>query len=188
MSIRFTGAATDDAGYPTDDWLESITSWTGTPAALTRALSETFFPYGEVTFAEGPDFASGSPEGGHVEVRLVTGGWSGNEDQVAAMRLSAFWTFWWQSSHRGGLHTFEVPADMWEKPIIEWPHRQTVEDLMQARLDALQSEADEVKARLAAVREYIDHPGNWSALDNRRRLMLGLCDGDPRAATWKGVP
>ena len=35
--------------------------------------------------------------------------------------------------------------------------------------------------RLDAAREYIDNPGNWSALDGRRRLLLAILDGkDPR--------
>lgn len=38
-------------------------------------------------------------------------------------------------------------------------------------------------ARLAAVREYVQHPGNWGALDGRQRLLLALLDGEP--INWK---
>ncbi|MBE7701245.1 hypothetical protein H9623_13160 [Oerskovia sp. Sa1BUA8] len=41
-------------------------------------------------------------------------------------------------------------------------------------------------ARLTAVREYVEHPGNWGALDGRRRLLLGLLDGEP--INWKDQP
>ncbi len=31
--------------------------------------------------------------------------------------------------------------------------------------------------RLALVREYVDHPGNWGTYDNRRHLLLAMIDG-----------
>lgn len=37
--------------------------------------------------------------------------------------------------------------------------------------------------RLAAVREYVEHPGNWGALDGRQRLLLALLDG--KHIDWK---
>jgi hypothetical protein len=36
---------------------------------------------------------------------------------------------------------------------------------------------------LDRVREYVEHPGNWGALDGRRRLLLALLDGEP--INWK---
>lgn len=38
-------------------------------------------------------------------------------------------------------------------------------------------------ARLAAVREYVEHPGNWGTYDGRRHLLLALIDGEP--INWK---
>ncbi|BDC71054.1 hypothetical protein [Prescottella equi] len=38
-------------------------------------------------------------------------------------------------------------------------------------------ENDELRAAIARTRAYVDHPGNWSALDPRRTTILGLLDG-----------
>lgn len=42
----------------------------------------------------------------------------------------------------------------------------------------LARENDELRAAIARTRAYVDHPGNWSALDVRRTTILGLLDGD----------
>lgn len=43
-------------------------------------------------------------------LHLTTGGWSGNEDVVAAMEANpVLWGACWLSSHRGGLHVFRPP-------------------------------------------------------------------------------
>lgn len=40
---------------------------------------------------------------------FFTGGWSGNESVIEAMRQNAVgWSLTWQSSHRGGKHVFSV--------------------------------------------------------------------------------
>ncbi|NKV70856.1 hypothetical protein GS941_20945 [Rhodococcus hoagii] len=39
-------------------------------------------------------------------------------------------------------------------------------------------ENDELRAAIARTRAYVDHPGNWSALDPRRTTILGLLGGD----------
>lgn len=40
--------------------------------------------------------------------RLATGGWSGNEEIVAALRKNHMvWVMCWQRSERGGLHWFK---------------------------------------------------------------------------------
>lgn len=45
---------------------------------------------------------------GFVRYRLATGGWSGNESIIYAMKDNwLFWAFWWKSSSRGGLHIFQ---------------------------------------------------------------------------------
>jgi hypothetical protein len=43
-----------------------------------------------------------------LRLRLSTGGWSGNEDIIQALRENEwFWTFFWQEERRGGHYVFE---------------------------------------------------------------------------------
>ena len=75
---RWPVKATDDIDDVTRDWL-----------AYCRAAWN--LTYGRVTEED---------DGWH----FITGGWSGNEDVIWAMRDR--WTLWlcWESSERGGLH------------------------------------------------------------------------------------
>lgn len=42
---------------------------------------------------------------------FITGGWSGNEDIISAMKDNTmFWMLMWQSSERGGKHVFCKPG------------------------------------------------------------------------------
>ena len=50
-----------------------------------------------------------------VRVSLATGGWSGNEQIIGTLDGSMFHLRFWESSHRGGLHVYEVPKGEWEK-------------------------------------------------------------------------
>jgi len=42
-------------------------------------------------------------------LELHTGGWSGNEDIIHALRLNLFWMIYWQKSVRGGHYYFKLP-------------------------------------------------------------------------------
>lgn len=38
----------------------------------------------------------------------ITGGWSGNEDVICALKENImFWMLYWKESHRGGLYKFQ---------------------------------------------------------------------------------
>ncbi len=44
-----------------------------------------------------------------LNLELHTGGWSGNEDIIEALRKNKlFWTFWWEKSERGGHFYFQI--------------------------------------------------------------------------------
>lgn len=85
----------DEGGYPTEEELTAITNW---PLTDCDGLWDEL-----VRLWHFPTYIS--QEGGMW--RLATGGWSGNEDIICALRSNhMFWMFCWQSSHRGGLHWY----------------------------------------------------------------------------------
>lgn len=51
-------------------------------------------------------------------------------------------------------------------------------ELVDSALAHLLNEIDEQNKIIERVREFVDYPGNWSALDGRRRLLLALLDGE----------
>jgi len=86
---------TDD--YPTEEELSAISRW---PIADLDGL------WNEIArLWRWPDFGLSQERG---LWRLATGGWSGNEDIIAALASNLmFWTMCWQRSERGGLHWFK---------------------------------------------------------------------------------
>lgn len=91
----------DVDGYPTGEELEYITKFD----VLKKAG-----PHVDDNFAELMAYIKArwhwpsyfTEEGGMY--RLATGGWSGNEDLLSALRSNALvHLLYWQSSHRGGL-------------------------------------------------------------------------------------
>ncbi len=48
--------------------------------------------------------------------KLSTGGWSGNEDIIDALKHNTmFWLFCWQLSQRGGYYVFQTPQQAREE-------------------------------------------------------------------------
>ena len=84
--------------YPTEEELLRIEKW---PYDDCRGLFDFIEPlwinYGRI-LRPNPDTFD-----------LATGGWSGNEDIIQAMRKNVmFWSICWQLSERGGRYVFEV--------------------------------------------------------------------------------
>ena len=110
----------DRDGYPTDETLDAITKWdVGDLTGLFRFLTAAWSEYGQYTdqLSDSEREVAGV-EGEHQLVRLVTGGWSGNESLLAALEQNtvAYWMTW-RLSALGGLHIFEVRA--WPAPKAE---------------------------------------------------------------------
>lgn len=98
----------DEHNYPTEETLETIKTWPwGEYVGLVGFLEEAVCkPYGSVCVHE----STGILNEPVLKVRFVTGGWSGNEDIIAALHANfGFWLTCWESTTRGGLWTFEVP-------------------------------------------------------------------------------
>ena len=85
----------DKDSYPTKETLEAIKSW---PGEDTRNLIEFIY-----SAWHWPDYA----ENEGAVLKLHTGGWSGNEDIVSALKENTvFWLLYWYSSKRGGHYEF----------------------------------------------------------------------------------
>lgn len=86
--------------YPNDDELRRVREWP--PTDLSGLM----------------DFVRSiwwQPDWGWNQVgenyRISTGGWSGNEELIEALKGNTmFWMLCWQSSRRGGHYEFRVPA------------------------------------------------------------------------------
>lgn len=87
--------------YPTEDELADLRDWPmQTPGECRAVLSAT----ARLWWPNPVDIDDNS------EVTLVTGGWSGNEDLIVALRDNhVFWSLCWYSSNRAGVHVFRLP-------------------------------------------------------------------------------
>lgn len=89
----------DADGYPTEETKFAIKAWDfrDAPGWLTYIRDAWNHRYGRMW-----------EEGGLL--KLATGGWSGNEAIIHAMRENyALWLLLWESSHRGGLEVLKMP-------------------------------------------------------------------------------
>lgn len=83
-------------GYPEEHELEHIAKWK-------HPYGPAYFEYIKDRWHDNGKFLE-LPDGSY---ELITGGWSGNEDIIGAMRENyIFWSLWWERSERGGYHKF----------------------------------------------------------------------------------
>ena len=94
---------------PSDEQVEAVQSFAGTPQALVELLRELWWLPETVSVEQTVDDLGGAV----VRVSFVTSGWSGNETLLSALGSTLFHGLWWQSSVRGGLSVYEVPLDWW---------------------------------------------------------------------------
>jgi len=90
----------DEDGYPEEDVLKKIREWNLVKDGyhdLIRLVQENW------KFEEFEYFAL---NGKNLE--LHTGGWSGNEDIIDALKQTDFWTAYWMKTERGGHYYFEL--------------------------------------------------------------------------------
>ena len=89
----------DSNDYPTEETIGTIAMW---PIAdpdgwLDFIRAAWNHHYGKMRYT--PNFAE-----------FATGGWSGNESIIVAMRENlVLWTLLWESSHRGGKYVLRLP-------------------------------------------------------------------------------
>jgi hypothetical protein len=91
----------DDDGYPTDEFLEKIKTWDykdGFDELLEFAMEGHIYP----------NYWSREKIDGKSVWKISTGGWSGNESIIQALKQNAiFWMVCWVQSRRGGHYIFE---------------------------------------------------------------------------------
>ena len=91
----------DEHGYPLEESLDALKDFDPikqTKADFLKLLSETWKWWK-------PECVDGD------RLRLATGGWSGNEETMTALRKNfLFHGLCWQSSHRGGLHIYDLSS------------------------------------------------------------------------------
>lgn len=100
----------DGNGYPTEAALERIDRFEGAPSELVGELRPLMEHYGVVSTEDFVDDFGGVPS---TRVTLVTGGWSGCEEVVGRLSNTLFHYAFWESSWRGGKHTYVVPEKLW---------------------------------------------------------------------------
>lgn len=98
----------DSDGYPTEESLERIEKWPHEDHAGLMAFAESIWRYADWGWrrTETTDELMKMPI---IAYDLSTGGWSGNESIIAAMKLNQFfWMFCWVQSRRGGHYIFHL--------------------------------------------------------------------------------
>jgi hypothetical protein len=87
-------------GYPTERTLRRIKQWDFNVydnSEFINYLKEAVSAYGRLWEEDGL-------------LKVATGGWSGNEDVISALKQNyMFWARFWESTHRGGLYCFRIP-------------------------------------------------------------------------------
>jgi acid stress-induced BolA-like protein IbaG/YrbA len=115
--------------YPSEETLRSISSRPAFARGECRAV---------LADAEGlwSDYGAIRLDGDRFT--FVTGGWSGNDEIIDAMRSNQiFWHQCWESTHRGGKYVFELPKESKTSMricIIESPYRARTEFELQRNL------------------------------------------------------
>lgn len=89
----------DEDGYPTEETEKEIREWDFHDFAGLMQFVQRAWHYGAEYF---------KPTTEHMW-EVSTGGWSGNESLIAAMKANTiFWALCWVSSRRGGHYEFKV--------------------------------------------------------------------------------
>jgi len=89
-------------GYPEEQELKTIKNWEYyTDFSGLMEYIKNLWKY--------PQYWKETQTDNQIKYKISTGGWSGNEDLIAAMISNRiFWAVCWLSSHRGGHYEFQV--------------------------------------------------------------------------------
>ena len=104
----------DGDGYPTDQALDRIGTFTGSAEEMADYVQSLMHNGGSKL----EDFVDDVQRPGK-RLTLVTGGWSGCESVISALHGTMFHLMFWESSFRGGKHTYTFSLPQWEMS-LEW--------------------------------------------------------------------
>lgn len=97
----------DEGGYPTEEllrWIEGYDHRETSLEEMAEILEHCWWmPDWGYRFAK--------PRNGRRTLELHTGGWSGNEDVIRALRGTLFWAFCFKKHHARGHYWFSVPVN-----------------------------------------------------------------------------
>ncbi|QOT19622.1 hypothetical protein [Paenarthrobacter sp. YJN-5] len=99
----------DDDGYPTDEALNHLRTFNGTAEEMVAYVRSLMHNGRSMLEDYTNDY--GRPE---KRLTLITGGWSGCESVIGTLSETMFHLMFWESSHRGGKHTFNFSQAQWE--------------------------------------------------------------------------
>lgn len=99
----------DSDGYPTEDTLHVIENWKWEDGGYLELAEFIKNIWHFNDWAEYRPMTEDDMGRKYRELRLATGGWSGNESIIAALNKNQMFNMLcWQSSHRGGLHIYHI--------------------------------------------------------------------------------
>ena len=97
----------DKSGYPNTEALDKIRTWDYNHAKQCFEFVKDLWSYPD--YWKVTNFFDESKDKWIVQHDISTGGWSGNEDLVMALRENiVIWAVCWVSSSRGGKFVFEI--------------------------------------------------------------------------------
>lgn len=103
----------DEDGYPTDAALDRISTFTGTAEEMAHYV-QSLMHNGRATLEDFVD-DFGRPE---KRLTLITCGWSGCESVIGALHETMFQMMFWESSFRGGKHTYTFSLPQWQMSLV----------------------------------------------------------------------
>jgi hypothetical protein len=99
----------DEDDYPTEETLKRISEWDWHDVHGLAEYVVDIWHYGD-PWARLSDWRKDDIDQEYRELRLATGGWSGNESIVSALHDNRmFEAICWYLSQRGGLHIYHIP-------------------------------------------------------------------------------
>jgi hypothetical protein len=112
----FDGELLDEEGYPTTEflsWLKNMPLDNVMHPRKVMATVKSAWNYADWGWRE--EETKSDLKKPVVRYHVSTGGWSGNEEIINALRLNpCFWPLYWYSSRRGGHYVFEIPCNQQE--------------------------------------------------------------------------